>query len=641
MSGYATFYIDPDDEIPSLVSRMKSTDANFLVFVIPPRALLFSSIVTMRLLKKEADRLEKDIILVTQDESGFDMAKRVGFMTRRSVEELPFSSQIPAPSKESLPHILEEDTPPASYSSPAVTVSPTRRSDAVRSFDAVPAPTRIPVRLPEKEESNNFSDVSQSNQEREVVPSATSHPQLTETKIPQEIAPSRESEQEEIGSSTWNDRPAVKRQPVSQLLAEKQSQPVTPERKVQTDMRRANIPEKVLVSPRNSNSSDDRQGESVGSRAQWVIAVSFFVIFGMAVGIGMYMRSPEVNVVVHPKKGSVSGDVTYMASAEGSEGALIHFFDHKEVMKVTMPATGLASGAGRKAYGTATIFNNFSTDEQPLVATTRLQSPDGKIFRITKSVVIPGMQTKDGGVQAGQVDVEVQADSAGAEYNIEATKFTIPGFTGGPKYEKIYAESKSAMTGGGVGDEKNRSVSAGDIAEAKKKMEADIRKVIAEKAKAELPGGMTLDDLMEIQFSEDTAVPSVGTVTDTFDFQANVSVRYAVFVEQDIKKMAVQKLGGDPAVAFGENSNIHIEYGKMTPDFETKTVDMKMFVSGDSTADIPVDAIRADISGKGKEELQGVLDKYPQVEGFEIEMSRPGFSNALPADPEKIHIEVR
>ena len=90
--------------------------------------------------------------------------------------------------------------------------------------------------------------------------------------------------------------------------------------------------------------------------------------------------------------------------------------------------------AGR-AGGMVTIINTTSR-AQPLVATTRLLSSNGILFRITKSVVVPAR---------GQVRVAAAADAIGAAGDIEPTRWTIPGLSR-VLQQLIYAESRSAMT---------------------------------------------------------------------------------------------------------------------------------------------------------------------------------------------------
>lgn len=89
---------------------------------------------------------------------------------------------------------------------------------------------------------------------------------------------------------------------------------------------------------------------------------------------------------------------------------------------------------GDKASGIVAIINNYSND-QTLVKTTRLLTPDEKLFRITETVVV---------LSGGQIKVMAQADMAGDEYLIEPTSFIIPGLWEGLQ-DKIYAQSDEPM----------------------------------------------------------------------------------------------------------------------------------------------------------------------------------------------------
>ena len=62
------------------------------------------------------------------------------------------------------------------------------------------------------------------------------------------------------------------------------------------------------------------------------------------------------------------------------------------------------------------------------------------IFRIPKTVTIPGAKLESGELIPGKLEMEVTADNAGEKYNIEPSDFTIPGFKGSPKFEKFYAK---------------------------------------------------------------------------------------------------------------------------------------------------------------------------------------------------------
>jgi len=99
-----------------------------------------------------------------------------------------------------------------------------------------------------------------------------------------------------------------------------------------------------------------------------------------------------------------------------------------------------------KATGIITIYNTYSSSPQTLVKTTRFVSEGGKLFRTTKTIVVPGADASSGKIVPGSTTVEVIASEPGNEYNIGPSTFSIPGFKGTPKYLAFYGESFSAFT---------------------------------------------------------------------------------------------------------------------------------------------------------------------------------------------------
>ncbi len=109
------------------------------------------------------------------------------------------------------------------------------------------------------------------------------------------------------------------------------------------------------------------------------------------------------------------------------------------------------------AEGVATIYNEQSVN-QPLIAKTRLQAPDGSIFRMQTPITAPAQ---------GEIDVLVKADKKGAEFNLEPTEFIIPGLTPA-KQKLVYAKNKTAFTGG---TQIIRTLTEDDFIFAKKEIE--------------------------------------------------------------------------------------------------------------------------------------------------------------------------
>ncbi len=91
------------------------------------------------------------------------------------------------------------------------------------------------------------------------------------------------------------------------------------------------------------------------------------------------------------------------------------------------------------------IYNAYSSAPQKLVAQTRFETKDGKIFRIQKPVTVPGAKMSGSSLIPSSIKAEVVSDGAGEEYQIGPSYFTIPGFKDSPKYAGFYAKSTESM----------------------------------------------------------------------------------------------------------------------------------------------------------------------------------------------------
>ncbi len=85
--SHKTIYIDIDEEITSVIDRMRKTEAGEVIIVAPKRALLLQSLVNLKLLKKEADRRKRRIMIVTQDKIGKKLIEKAGILVHGKVDD--------------------------------------------------------------------------------------------------------------------------------------------------------------------------------------------------------------------------------------------------------------------------------------------------------------------------------------------------------------------------------------------------------------------------------------------------------------------------------------------------------------------------------------------------------------------------
>lgn len=101
-------YLEPDEEITSVIDKIKNTKASKLGLVVPREATLLQSVVNLRLLAREAQSLGKEIAIVTGDKIGRNLAAQVGLPVYNSIDEQKPVFQ-PSPPRPSSEEIIELD----------------------------------------------------------------------------------------------------------------------------------------------------------------------------------------------------------------------------------------------------------------------------------------------------------------------------------------------------------------------------------------------------------------------------------------------------------------------------------------------------------------------------------------------------
>lgn len=201
------------------------------------------------------------------------------------------------------------------------------------------------------------------------------------------------------------------------------------------------------------------------------IALGFFVVTLLLLG-GIFftsVRKATVDVTYAPAKISFT-DVVQLGKNRGQDGRSVA--GSVEVKSVTVTKTYSPNGTEKieiPISGTVRIKNETARS-QPLVKTTRLLAPDGKLYRLTASVVVPA--------NSELKDVAVYADVVGPTQGLAAgTQFTIPGLWE-PVQKKIYAIADAELKGG---IDERGVVTQSDVQRA----EADIRTALIAQAQGD------------------------------------------------------------------------------------------------------------------------------------------------------------
>ncbi len=203
----------------------------------------------------------------------------------------------------------------------------------------------------------------------------------------------------------------------------------------------------------------------------------FVILVFCVMGTGVYLHSQRtVTVFIVPHTASVTLSNTQFTIPHENTRVI----EQKKEIEIPIVSSGTKL-VEKKAQGTVVLYNK-NTQTQVLVAGTRLQTNDGKIFILNTRVTVPAVRN---GVP-GSIQAVVTAQNSGAEYNITPTDFTVPGLRTSPRFSQVYGRSSQRFQGGSkeevpVYDEKivNAAIEKA-IRETKNEIEAVIKKDITQ-----------------------------------------------------------------------------------------------------------------------------------------------------------------
>lgn len=290
----------------------------------------------------------------------------------------------------------------------------------------------------------------------------------------------------------------------------------------------------------------------------------------------------------------------------------------------------------QKAAGRVTIYNAYSSAPQTLVATTRFITSDGKIFRLTEQVVVPGAEIKDGKIIPASIEGSVVADKPGPDYNVgPLDRLEIPGFKGTARYGKFYGELREPTTGGFVG--KKPVPNAKDIAAAKTKTADALTSSLSNAFLNNRPTGFRiLDGASEIKIVK-------LTVNENTDVKGNFSVfgeatfRAIGFRESDMRSFLEASATKDnPNSIFEE---LDPDYANAKPDFEKGRLSFSLKVNAALRPAFSDTEFKNKVLGKGIDETRSFISALLELGNAKVSLW-PFWLGSVPKDPARVEIVV-
>lgn len=353
------------------------------------------------------------------------------------------------------------------------------------------------------------------------------------------------------------------------------------------------------------------------------IALSFIVLTGILVLLAIYFVLSRAEITISIAKEPVSidfvADLVEIAEGEIGPSAVIpgELSIPGKLIETTVSGSKEYEATGKKVVdvevgGKVTIFNNYSKD-QPLVATTRLLSPEGILFRTKKRVDVPA---------GGKVEVEVYADPPNdAAAKLGPSRFTIPGLWVGLQ-DKIYGQSFEPMHGG---KQEVKFVTQTDLENAYNDLTQMLSNQVMDMLKKEMPAaGEIFGKIMIKEINEKRSSLGAGEIGNKFTVHLKLKVVGVAFYRRDLESLAVRQL--EAKVPEGKEL-LNVDYNALTfliekYDLKSREANIRVHLDGEMAmrVDNPIFSTNKFI-GLSKEKIIQYLSTYPEIERITIKFS--------------------
>lgn len=376
-------------------------------------------------------------------------------------------------------------------------------------------------------------------------------------------------------------------------------------------------------------------GRKNGKRRLLLGTVLFFVIVGGALGLSALLGKTELTIYPEFREPNISAEFT--AYPQKRDGALSYEILTLEASgEKQVKATGQVT-VTEQAKGTITISKNTPGAER-LIKNTRFRSPDGKIFRIEESVVVPGAVNEN----PGTIQAKVFADEAGEGYNLPAgTKFDVPGFEEGgytALFEAISATNAADFTGGFSGPQ--FEIDENELGTAKQQLQIDLRNQLLEKVQTSQPADfVAFSDAIAITYN---TLPAVEYGNDLVTIREQAVLQIPLFKRTEfgsfLAKEAIATYEGGP-VRVDDPTTLSFKYSKATTSASVLANEESLTfnLSGKPLLIWEYDEskLTKDLAGLPKTALQNAIAAYPGIKGAKVRIT-PFWKRTFPQNADDI-----
>ncbi|MCA9365084.1 MAG: hypothetical protein KC736_04280 [Candidatus Moranbacteria bacterium] len=669
-----TLYVENDEEITSIIERIRQTPESSVCLIVPPMALVLQSVVNLRLLLREAQKANKKISVATSDEDGARIVEKAGIEIKSFTNEEDDKEDLNQEGTQRLSieinkeHLQKkgETQKTRDIGSPSFFAREENEDDTEEIIQE--NKDRVEEKNTQERSCNTINiqkdkvQIKQNMQQQErpltrTLPERKERidtrnmeriPQKNDTLLNKELISRTPSMEDIRKKKTINFNVGLKKEKERETPARIDDFSPEKEKALKEffeDKKRTDIQKNTNPYNKKRDGKETIKTNTVQKKSSvWNIAIVTTILIILAGGAFLItQKRATVAVVTQPKEINVTTPLSADTANEITAPII-----KAHVIEVSAKATGEAQTTGeknisdKKARGSVIIYNEYSQEAQPLVATTRLLTEDGKLFRLVETVSVPGIKIVNEQKQPGAIEVEVIADQSGKEFNVGPGTFSIPGLDGTQREEKIYAKSTRPMIGGGEESGTIKTVSEKDIESAKENAEKELQEALISEASQKINSDETLiKETITLMVTEENTTPSREVIAQKVEHTISASAKFFVIQSNDITKIIEQKAEKDAIKLSGEVA-MEISYNKIQTNAQNTGFSGEVKAKITYTPNINTQKFQQDIAGKTREEIGKLLEKeYQNIEKIEMRIWPPFNQKTLPKNPEKIVIEIK
>ncbi|MEK7178353.1 MAG: hypothetical protein AAB721_01710, partial [Patescibacteria group bacterium] len=305
-----------------------------------------------------------------------------------------------------------------------------------------------------------------------------------------------------------------------------------------------------------------------------------------------------------------------------------YFLLSKSGSKIIETSNENSDDSSLKIGGFIYIYNAYSAVPQKLVAQTRFETKDGKIFRIQNPVIVPGAKMSNTKLVPSSIRVAVISDAAGKEYQIGPSYFTIPGFKGSLKYAGFYAESTEAMTP----IQNNSTPLSQEIERTKKNLEDTL----ASELKNDTLNTFKDSDLKLIDGASTVKIDDFKADSQTLSMK--ITWQAIFFKEKDFRALVDYSVSNKYPDLKDFNFEDHITYPQTTKsDFKKGEIFFTFEFDKANVFTADLAGLKKELAGLDENGIRNVIANKDFISGATISLW-PFWVKQAPANSDKINI---